>query len=130
MDQGKEQQSLGELFGELSQETSQLVRQEIALARAEVTNTARQAGKDVGMIAAGGVIAYAGFLVLLGGIAIALGALIPLWLATLIVGAIVIAVGGALIAKGRSDLQQLDLTPVRTMDTLREDKEWAKEQTT
>lgn len=130
MEQNKDQRSLGELFSELSSDTARLIRQEIALAKAEVSSTVSQIGKDAGFIAAGGIIAYAGFLVILGGIAIALGEIIPLWIATLIVGVVVLAVGGGLMIKGRSDLQRVEITPTQTIETLKEDKEWAKEQTT
>jgi hypothetical protein len=128
MDQPRDERSLGDLFGELSEESSRLVRQEIALAKTEITESARRVGKDVGMIAAGGVIAYAGFIVALGALAILLGEIMPLWLSTLLVGIIVIAVGAGLAMKGRNDLQRVDLTPRQTVETIREDKEWAKEQ--
>jgi hypothetical protein len=128
MDQPRDERSLGDLFGELSEESSRLVRQEIALAKTEITESARRVGKDVGMIAAGGVIAYAGFIVALGALAILLGEIMPLWLSTLLVGIIVIAVGAGLAMKGRNDLQRVDLTPRQTVETIREDREWAKEQ--
>lgn len=128
MDQSRDERSLGDLFGELSEESSRLVRQEIALARAEITDSARQVGKDVGMIAAGGVIAYAGFIIALGAVAILLGQIMPLWLSALLVGVIVIAVGAGLVMKGRADLQRIELTPRQTVETLREDQAWAKKQ--
>jgi hypothetical protein len=128
MNQPRDERSLGDLFGELSEESSRLVRQEIALAKTEITESAKRVGKDVGMIAAGGVIAYAGFIVALGALAILLGEMMPLWLSTLLVGVIVIAAGAGLAVKGRNDLQRVDLTPRQTVETLREDKEWAKEQ--
>jgi hypothetical protein len=128
MVQPRDERSLGDLFSELSEESSRLVRQEIALAKAEITDSARRVGKDVGMIAAGGVIAYAGFIVFLGALAILLAGVMPLWLSTLLVGVIVIAVGAGLVMKGRADLQRAELAPRQTIETLREDKEWAKEQ--
>lgn len=128
MDQPRDERSLGDLFSELTDESSRLVRHEIALARTEITDSARQAGKDVGMIAAGGVIAYAGFIVTLGALAILLGGVMPLWLSTFIVGVIVIAAGVGLTMKGRADLQRVDLTPRQTVESLREDQEWAKDQ--
>jgi hypothetical protein len=53
----------------------------------------------------------------------------PLWLATLLIGVVVAAIGGALVIKGKSDLQSLEVAPRHTVETLKEDKEWAKEQT-
>jgi Flp pilus assembly protein TadB len=125
----QDERSLGELFQELSRDTSLLVRQEIALAKTEMKQNAQQAGKGAGFIAAGGAIAYAGFIVLLGGLAVLLGVVMPLWLSTLLVGVVVIAVGGILIMKGKNDLQRVDPMPRQTIETLKEDKEWVKEQT-
>lgn len=129
MEQERDQRSLGELFQELSQETTTLIRQEVNLAKTEMTEKATQAGKDAGFVAAGGAVAYAGFIVVLGGLAILVGQLLPLWLATLLVGIVVVAIGGALIMKGKNDLQSMSAAPQQTMETLKEDKEWAKEQT-
>jgi Flp pilus assembly protein TadB len=125
----QDERSLGELFQELSRDTSLLVRQEIALAKTEMKQSAQQAGKGAGFIAAGGAIAYAGFIVLLGGLAVLLGVVMPLWLSTLLVGVVVTAVGGILIMKGKNDLQRVDPMPRQTIETLKEDKEWVKEQT-
>jgi hypothetical protein len=51
------------------------------------------------------------------------------WLAALVVGLIVAVIGGVLIAGGRTTIAATDLTPRRTLDTIRDDAEWAKEQT-
>jgi hypothetical protein len=125
----RDNRSLGELFQELSQETTTLIRLEMDLAKTEMTQKAQQAGKDAGFLAAGGAIAYAGFIVTLGGLAILLGQAMPLWLATLLVGIVVVAVGGALVMKGKNDLQSMSVAPEQTIETIKEDKEWAKERT-
>jgi hypothetical protein len=129
MEHERDERSLGELFQELSRETSSLIRQEMALAKVEMTQKVQRAGKDAGFIGAGGAIAYAGFIVILGGLAILLGEVMSLWLATLLVGVVVAAIGGALVIKGKNDLQSLEVAPHHTLETLKEDKEWAKEQT-
>lgn len=120
--------SLGELFSELSRQTSTLVRQEIALARAEMSQKASRAGKDAGMIAAGGAVAYAGFLAIVGALVLLLAKAIDWWLAALIVGVIVAIVGGILIKVGLDQLKQTSPAPEQTIETLKEDKEWAKRQ--
>ena len=66
MAQQREQRSLGELFGDLSRQMSALVRQEIELARAEVTGKATSAARDVAIIGAGIGLLYAGLLALIG----------------------------------------------------------------
>ena len=129
MERQGDERSLGDLFAELANETTTLVRQEIQLAKAELTQKATSAGRDVGMIGAGGALAYAGLLALIAALVIGLGHVIPMWLSALIVGIVVIGIGYALIQRGLSALKRLDPTPQQTIQTLKEDKEWAKEQT-
>jgi hypothetical protein len=128
MQQSKEDRSLGDLFSELSRETSTLIRQEVALAKSEMTDKATTVGKNVGFLAVGGAVAYAGFLVLLGALVIILALFLPWWLSALIVGFVVAAVGYALVQKGLSTLKQVDMAPRETIESLKEDKEWAKRQ--
>lgn len=128
MERGREDRSLGELFAELSRETSMLVRQEVALARTEMSRTASTVGKNVAFLALGGAVAYAGFLAILAAIVIALAEVVAWWLSALIVGVIVGAVGYFLIDKGRDALKQATLTPEETINSLKEDREWMKEQ--
>jgi hypothetical protein len=120
--------SLGELFSELSQETTTLIRQEVQLAKTEMSQKASRVGKDVGFLAAGGAVAYAGLLAIIAGVIALLGLAIPLWLSALLVGVVVAAVGYFLVRKGLDALKQEDLAPQQTMETLKEDKEWAKDQ--
>ena len=71
----REERSLGELFTDLTHEISNLFRQEVALAKSEVTQKAKSAGKDVGFIAGGGAVAFVGFMALVAAaIAAAVGA--------------------------------------------------------
>lgn len=122
--------SFGELFAQLSNEMKTLVSQEVELAKLEMSRKASRASKDVIYIAAGGAVAYAGFLVLLATAVIALAYALPWWLAALIVG--VITTGGGYIAfdRGLSKLRKEHLVPQQTIASLREDKEWAKSQMT
>ena len=127
--EGRDDRSLGELFSELSQETTTLVRQEMNLAKAEMSQKASRVGKDVGFLAAGGAVAYAGLLAIIAGVIALLGLIIPLWLSALLVGLVVAGVGYFLVRRGLDALKQEDLAPRETIQTLKEDKEWAKDQT-
>ncbi len=127
--QGRDDRSLGELFSELAQKTTTLVRHEVNLAKVEMSEKASRAGKHVGFLAAGGAVAYAGLLAILAAVIILLNDVMPLWLAALLVGLVVAAVGYFLIRRGLDALQREDLAPRQTMETLKEDKEWAKDQT-
>lgn len=124
----KQERSLGELFSELASETGTLVRQEVALAKVELTQKATRAGKDIGRLAAGGAIAYAAFLALLAAIIGLLSQAVPWWAAALIVGIVVGIVGGVMVMNALSALKKTDVTPRQTVDTLKEDAQWAREQ--
>ena len=120
--------SLGDLFKELTRETQLLVRQEIQLAKTEASEKASKAGKNVGFIAAGGFVAYAGFIVLVVALGFLLGTFMPLWLGLLIAGGGVLIVGGALLQKGLSGLKNTDFSLEHTSKTLQEDKLWIKQE--
>ena len=128
MEQSRDDRSLGELFSELSRQTSTLIRQEIALAKVEMKQKGAEVGKDVGMMAAGGALAYAGLLALIATVIIVLAEFIPWWLSALIVSLIVLGIGGLLVQRGMSALKQTSMAPEQTIETLKEDKEWAKKQ--
>ncbi len=127
--QGRDDRTLGELFAELAQETTTLVRHEVNLAKAEMGEKASRAGKHAGFLAAGGALAYAGLLAVLAAAIILLNAVMPLWLAALLVGVVVAVVGYLLIRRGLDALRREDFAPRQTMETLKEDKQWAKDQT-
>ncbi len=129
MQERREEQTLGELFAALARDTTTLVRQEIDLARTELTQKISGLGTDVGRLGIGAAVAYAGFLALVAGVILALGEIIPVWASALIVGLIVLGAGYALIQRARDALKRADLTPRETIETLKEDREWVKEQT-
>jgi len=129
MQQSKDERSIGELLGDLMQQTGTLVRQEVNLATTELSDKASRVGKDIGALAVGGAVAYAGFLALLAAIIIGLGQLgLPWWIAALIVGVVVVAIGGLMVQKGLAALKHQDMTPQQTITSLKEDQTWAKEQ--
>lgn len=127
--QSRDDRSLGELFSELAQETSTLVRQEVTLAKTEVSDKASRAGKHVGILAAGGALAYAGLLAILAAVIVLLNMVMPLWVAALLVGLVVVVVGYLLVRRGLDALKREDFTPRETIETLKEDQRWAKDQT-
>jgi len=125
----RDERSIGELFAELANETSTLVRQEVQLAKTEITQKVTSAGKDAGMIGAGGALAYAGLLAVIAAIIIGLGHLIGMGWSALLVGIVVIGVGYMLIQSGLSALKRIDPTPRETIQTIKEDVDMVKEQT-
>jgi uncharacterized membrane protein YqjE len=125
---GQAEPSLGQLLNELTGDMSTLVRQELELAKAETMQKVSQATRSIIMMVAGGLLAYAGLIAIVIAAAIALGSLMPYWLSSLIVGLVVVAIGGILVMSGRSSLANLSLVPENTVETLKQDAQWAKEQ--
>ena len=123
--------SIGDLIGELANETTTLVKQEVALAKKEIKEEVRVAGKNIGYTVAGGAVAYVGLIAIVIGLGWLLGELLAdaEWLGLLIVGLIVAAVGYSLLKKGLEKLKRMDPAPDRTLRTLKEDKEWLKSET-
>lgn len=124
----KEQASLGDLFSDLAEQTGQLIRQEAALAKTELTEKATSAGKSLGILAAGAFLGYAGLLVLVAMLVIVLGYFIPLWIASLLVGAALVITSYLLVTSAISELKNKSWAPEETIETLKEDAQWLKKQ--
>ncbi len=123
----EDERSVGELLRELSAETSTLVRQEVQLAKAELTVKAKQAGKGAGLLGGAAVMGLA----LLGAFTAFLIAVIalvvPVWLSALIVTVLYGVIAGVLALAGKKALQQAGpAKPQQTIDTLKEDAQWTK----
>lgn len=129
MPETRDDRSLGDLFAELTHETSTLVRQEVELARVELSQKVSRVGKDAASLAAGGALACAGLLAIVAAVILGLGeAGLPWWLSALLVGVVIGGIGYLLVERARSAIKQADLAPRRTAETLKENREWAKEQ--
>lgn len=124
----KDERSLGELFSDLATETSNLVKQEVSLAQAELTEKAITVGKDVGFLVVGGAVGYAALLALIAALIIGLSYFIPAWIAALLVGLVVSVVAYLLIASALASLKKTTLAPRQTVETLKEDAKWLKDQ--
>jgi len=125
----KDDRSLGELFADLARESSTLLRQEVQLAKTELSQKVSGLSRDMASVAIGGLVAYAGLLAILAALIIGLASAgLPWWVAALLVGVIVAGIGYGLIQRGLTSLKREDLAPRRTMESLHEDAQWAKEQ--
>jgi hypothetical protein len=124
----KEERSLGDLFSELAGETSMLVRQEVALAKTELTQKAATVGTNVGFLVVGGAVGYAALLAVIAAVIIGLSYFIPAWAAALIVGAIVGIVAYMLISSALAALKKANLAPTQTVESIKEDAQWLKNQ--
>lgn len=132
MQVARDDRSLGQILKELRDETSVLLRQEVQLAKTELTENVSRAGKDAGAIAVGGAVAFLGALALLAFAIRGLSTLmakfldpdIAVWLAPLLIGLVLAGVGYSMIKKALNDLKQNSLAPTRTTQSLKENKEW------
>jgi hypothetical protein len=124
----RQERPISGLFSDLAREIAHLLRSEVALAKAEVTEKLSQATNGAALVAAGGLVACAGVLFVLAAAALALALVVEPWLAALIVGLVVVGAGIATMLVGRARLRPANLQPQRTMETLREDKRWAESQ--
>lgn len=129
MAEGRDDRSIGELFAELASDVGTLVRQELRQAGTEVSQRAADVGKDVGALVAGVVVMHTALLALVAAAIIGLADMgLSWWLAALLVGLVLAVIGYAVVNRARSAIQKADLMPHHTIDNLKEDQEWAKDQ--
>jgi uncharacterized membrane protein YqjE len=122
--------SIGELVKELATETSTLVRQELDLAKAEMAERGRQAGKGAGMLGAGAVVGLLALGALTACVIAALDKAMATWLAALIVTVVYLAIAGVLFMNGRKQIREAaPPVPEQTIDSVKEDVQWAKTRT-
>jgi uncharacterized membrane protein YqjE len=121
--------SLGELLKQLSEETTRLVHQELELAKAELTQKGKQAGMGAGMFGGAGAIGLAALGALTACIILALNAVMPAWLAALIVAVVYGIIAVVLVKQGQARMKRATPpVPEQTIETVKEDVEWAKTQ--
>ena len=133
----RQERSIAELFGQLSQDMTMLVRQEVQLARAEMSEKLSRLTANLVSVIAGGFVAYVGALALVAALILALNDLASIspWVSALIVGAVLGIAGYAMLRRGLGELRRVDLAPRRTVENIkddvqaiRNDVQWAKEQ--
>lgn len=121
------ERSIGELLKAITRDFSTLLREEVALAKAEIQLTIRTAVKDVVFVAAGGLVAYAGLLALIAAAVLGLASVIDPWLSALIIGGVVTLIGVILLMRGLEEMKSLRPVPKRTVRNLQSDAETVKE---
>ena len=128
MSSAVQEKPLGQLFSELAVETRQLVRQEIALAKTEMTEKATFVGRNAGLAAAGGAVALIGVLPIVAGVIIALGHKIGYATSAFIVGIVFLIIGAVVVSKALNALKRGSIAPVETAAQVKETTQWMKEQ--
>jgi uncharacterized membrane protein YqjE len=130
----KDERSLGQLIKELTSETSTLLRQEVELAKAEMSEKVSRVGTNLAAVGVGGAVALLGAMALVAAATLGLVSLfdnfmspeVAVWVAPLLVGAVLAGIGYAMIKKAMTTLRQESITPKKTTQTLQENKEWLK----
>jgi uncharacterized membrane protein YqjE len=121
-----ENQSVGELLGRVTTDLSTLMRQEVELAKVELKEEATKAGKASGMLAGAGAVGYLVLVFLALALMFALDAVMPMGWAALITAVVLGIIAGVLFAMGKKRMQQVNPKPEQTVETLKEDVQWAK----
>lgn len=131
MPQVQDMRSIADLLRDLGSDASLLVRQELALAKAEIQRNVQQSLQALIIMAAGGFIAFAALIVLLSAVIDGLVAAgFERWLADVIVGGVMAVIGLVLVRSGQAALNATGLAPNRTAANLRRDVDMLKEQVT
>ena len=133
----QDHRTIGALLRELMEEGRDLFKQEVALAKTEASEKASVAGRNAGYLAAGGAVAFAGALFVLAALSMLLTWALhsaglsegnAAWLGPGIVGLVVTIVGAVLVSKAIKTFKDGSLKPEKTIQTLKEDKQWAQHQ--
>jgi uncharacterized membrane protein YqjE len=121
--------SLGELLRQLSEQTTRLVHQELELAKAELQQKGKEAGAGAGMFGGAGALGLAALGALTACFILALNAIMPAWLAALLVAVIYGIIAFVLVKQGQARMKRATPpVPTQTIETVKEDVEWAKTQ--
>ena len=124
------ERQLGELLKQLSEETTRLVHQELELAKAELTQKGKQAGIGAGLFGAAGAVGLLAAAALTTCFILLLDMAMPAWLAALIVAVVYGGIAAVLALRGRARVKQaVPPVPEQTIETVKEDVQWAKTQT-
>ena len=122
---------IGEVASDLTRDISLLVRQEIALARAEITEKGKAAGPGLGMIGGAGLLGLMAVGAATACAVLVLALFLPGWLAALIVALVLTGVAYVLAKRGKEQVQSVGAPiPTQTIETIKEDLEWAKTRAT
>ncbi|MER6582439.1 phage holin family protein [Nonomuraea sp. NPDC001023] len=122
-----EEPTLGQLVGEIGEDISKLFRQEVELAKIELRQEATKAGKAAGMLGGAGFAGYMIALLVTLAVMFGLGEVMGLGWAALVLAVVWAVIGGVLYVNGRNRLRAINPRPEQTIETLKEDAQWARD---
>jgi hypothetical protein len=123
------EESMGALFAQLSDDLSTLMRQELRLAQAEMAEKGKKAGVGIGMFGGAGIVTFLALQAVTACLIALLATAMDVWVAALIITVIYAAGAGVLALTGKRQVSEATPpVPEQTVDTLKEDVQWAKTQ--
>lgn len=123
------ERSTSEIIQDIVDNTREIVRSELQLAKTEAARKGKRLGKAAGLLAAGGAVAAVAALLIVVTITALLATVMPVWVACLIMAVVLGAIGGGMLIVGRQRLRQTSMIPEQTISSLKEDVEWLKRRT-
>jgi Flp pilus assembly protein TadB len=121
MTEAKTEPSIGELMGQLSTQTSRLIRDEMRLAQKEFQESAKHAGVGAGMLGAAGVLAVLGLATLIAAAVAALSLVLPVWASAVIVAVVLFVVAGIIALVSKKQVQQVPPPAAETVNSVKRD---------
>lgn len=125
-----EERSAGEIVQDVMRDVGEVVRGEMRLAKAEVGEKVSKAGKAGGYFGAAALCGVMGFACLVLACVAGMALVMPVWLAALIMSLLLVCIGAAAYAGGKAKLKEVNPVPERTVQTIKDDIQWAKHRTT
>jgi uncharacterized membrane protein YqjE len=122
------QRSVSQILEDIASNLTQLIQAEFRLAKSELKEGAEKVARPGATLGAGVALAFYGLGFLLLAAVYALSLIVAVWLATLIVGGVLVVAAGILIGAGTTRLKRVNLAPDKTIRSLEEDVQWAKQQ--
>ena len=121
-------ESLGETITGIVKDLQEIIRGEVQLAKTEIKEDAGQMGKALGMVGAAALLGLTGFIFLMLGVTYLLNKSLEMWLSAGIVGLALLIIGAIVGMAGKNQMQQANFKPDQTIESVKEDKEWASRQ--
>jgi uncharacterized membrane protein YqjE len=122
------QESLGTLVTGIVEDLQNIVRGELALAKAELKEEGASIGRGAGMLVGGAIVSLVAFIFLMLGLTYLINRWLTMWQSAALVGAGLLVIAIILLMAGKNKVSSANLTPNQTIDSLKEDQQWASQQ--
>ena len=127
-DSHSQAEGLGTLVSGIVSDLQGIVRGEISLAKAELRDDATSIGQAIGSLIAGAIVLLVGFIFLMLGVTYLLNKSFEMWISAGIVGLVLLIIGAILASAGKKKMSAASLKPTKSIDSLKEDQQWASQQ--